>query len=115
MSKPLEGGHALFLTHQEKTMEFFKRMDSISLQTQSHRYKEFVEKPKYFIHRPKEGTGNDPSFGERRACSINQLQTSSGKVQIKAKGPPKEMERSQEQSRHGKRQRQLAQTLPTRV
>ncbi|MBW0470442.1 hypothetical protein O181_010157 [Austropuccinia psidii MF-1] len=43
------------------------------------------------------------------------LQTSSRKVQIPAQRTTEETERFQEKSRQGKRQRQLAQTLPTRV
>ncbi|MBW0514328.1 hypothetical protein O181_054043 [Austropuccinia psidii MF-1] len=76
---------------------------------------ELVEEPKSFIHRPEERVGNDPSFGERRPSGFNQLQTSSRSVQGQAQKTSEETERSQEQSRQGKRQIQLAHTLPTRV
>ncbi|MBW0557490.1 hypothetical protein O181_097205 [Austropuccinia psidii MF-1] len=51
-------------------------MEPIFFQRQGQEYKELVEKSDYFIHRPKEGVGNDPNFGERRPSSIYQLQKS---------------------------------------
>ncbi|MBW0576095.1 hypothetical protein O181_115810, partial [Austropuccinia psidii MF-1] len=64
---------------------------------------------------PEEGTGNDSSFGDRRPSGVYQLQTSSKSVQRQAQRTSEETERSQEPSRQGKSQSQLAQTLPTRV
>ncbi|MBW0464676.1 hypothetical protein O181_004391 [Austropuccinia psidii MF-1] len=82
MPKPLEGGHELLLTHQERSgsgedHRNFRRVEPIFLQRQGKKNKELVEEPKSFIHRPEEGVGNDPSFGERRTSGIYQLQTSS--------------------------------------
>ncbi|MBW0587846.1 hypothetical protein O181_127561 [Austropuccinia psidii MF-1] len=120
MPKPLAGGHELIITHQELSgsgeyHRTLRRMEPIVLQRQSQKYKELVEEPKSFIHRPEEGVGNDSSFGERRPSGIYQLQTSSRSVQGKAQRTSEEAERSQEPSRQGKRQSQLAQTLPTRA
>ncbi|MBW0521034.1 hypothetical protein O181_060749 [Austropuccinia psidii MF-1] len=88
---------------------------TIILQRQGQRDKELVEKSNSFIHRPEEGTGNDSSFGERRPGGLYQLHTSSRSVQRQAQGTSEEVERSQEPSRKGQRQRKLAQTLPTGV
>ncbi|MBW0474879.1 hypothetical protein O181_014594 [Austropuccinia psidii MF-1] len=54
-------------------------------------------------------------IGERRASSINQIQTNSRTFQRKAQSTSEGTEMSQEQLRQGLRQSQLAQTLPTRV
>ncbi|MBW0568324.1 hypothetical protein O181_108039 [Austropuccinia psidii MF-1] len=89
-------------------------MEPIVLQRQGQK-KEFAEEPKYFIHRPEEKVGNDPSFVEKRPGGIYQLQTSSRNAQRQALRTSEESERSQEPSRQGKRKSQLAQTLPTRV
>ncbi|MBW0593323.1 hypothetical protein O181_133038 [Austropuccinia psidii MF-1] len=120
MPKPLAGAHELLLTHQELSGsgEYHRtprRLEPIILQRQGQKDKELVEEPKSFIHRPEEGTGNNSSFGDRRPSGFYQLQTSSGIVQRKAQRTSEETERSQEPSRKGKRQSQLAQTLPTRV
>ncbi|MBW0493334.1 hypothetical protein O181_033049 [Austropuccinia psidii MF-1] len=120
MPKPLAGGHELLLTHKElsglgEDHRTLRRMDPIFLQRKGQKDKELVEKLKYFIHRPEEGTGNDSSFGERRPSGIYQLQTSSRSVQRQPQRTSEEEERLKETS--GKRQRQikLAQTLPTRI
>ena len=120
MPKPLAGGHELLLTHQElsgsgEDHRTLRRMEPPVLQRQGQKDKELVEEPKYFIHRPEEGTGNDSSFGDRGPSGIHQLQTSSRSVQRQAERTSEEAERSQEPSRQGQRQSQLAQTLPTRV
>ncbi|MBW0466588.1 hypothetical protein O181_006303 [Austropuccinia psidii MF-1] len=120
MPKSLAGGHELLLTHQElsgsgEDHRTHRRVEPIFLQTQGQKDKEFVEEKKSFSHRPEEGVGNDPSFGERRPSGIYQLQTSSRNVQRQAQGTSEEAERSQEPSRQGERQRQLEQTLPKRV
>ncbi|MBW0498600.1 hypothetical protein O181_038315 [Austropuccinia psidii MF-1] len=86
-------------------------MESLVLQIQDQKDKKLVEEPKSLIHRPKEGTGNDPSFGERRSSSIKQLRT----VQRQASKISEGTERFQKQSRQRKRQSKLADTLPTRV
>ncbi|MBW0535421.1 hypothetical protein O181_075136 [Austropuccinia psidii MF-1] len=90
--KPLSGGHELLLTHQE-----------LSGSGEDHRTP----------RRPEEGTGNYSSFVERRPSSIYQLQTSPRSVQRQAQRTSEEADRSQEPSRKGKRESQLAQTLPT--
>ncbi|MBW0460828.1 hypothetical protein O181_000543 [Austropuccinia psidii MF-1] len=53
-----------------------RRKESILQQRKGKKDEEFVEKSKYFIHRPRERTGNDPRIGERRASSVNHLQKS---------------------------------------
>ncbi|MBW0462176.1 hypothetical protein O181_001891 [Austropuccinia psidii MF-1] len=65
---------------QEKTIELLKRWSQLSCKDEGEN-KELVEEKNSFIHRPKEGTGNDPIFGERRASIIKQLQNSSNKSQ----------------------------------
>ncbi|MBW0512963.1 hypothetical protein O181_052678 [Austropuccinia psidii MF-1] len=120
MCKPLEGGHELLLTHKElsgsgEDHKTLRRVEPIVLQIQGQKDKELVEEPKSFINRPEEGTGNDSSFGERRPSGVYQLQTSSRSVQRQAHSTSEEVKRSQEPSRKGKMQSQLAQTLSTGV
>ncbi|MBW0589330.1 hypothetical protein O181_129045 [Austropuccinia psidii MF-1] len=120
MSKPFAGGHELLLTHQElsgsgEDHRALRRMEPIVFQRQGQKDKELVEKSKYFIHRPEEGTGNDPSFVERRPSGIYQLQISSRSVQRQSQRTSEEAERFKEPSRKEKTQSQLAQTLPTGV
>ncbi|MBW0574969.1 hypothetical protein O181_114684 [Austropuccinia psidii MF-1] len=120
MPKPLAGGHELLLTHQElsgsgEDHRTLRRLEPIVLQRQGQKDKELVEEPKSFIHRPEERVGNDSSFGDRGPSGVYQLQTSSRSVQGQAQETSEEAERSQEPSRKGQRQSQLAQTLPTRV
>ncbi|MBW0461554.1 hypothetical protein O181_001269 [Austropuccinia psidii MF-1] len=110
MPKPLAGVYELLLIHQELSVsgedhKALRRIESIVSHRQGQKDKELVEEPKYFIYIPEEGVGNDPSIGERRPRS----------VQRQAQRTSEETERYQEQSRKGKRQSQLAQTLPTRV
>ncbi|MBW0508319.1 hypothetical protein O181_048034, partial [Austropuccinia psidii MF-1] len=62
---------------------------SLVLQQQGQKDKELVGELKYYIHRPKEGVGNDPSFGERRTISINKLQNN-------PKTTPKHLRRNRE-------------------
>ncbi|MBW0588369.1 hypothetical protein O181_128084 [Austropuccinia psidii MF-1] len=83
MPKPLAGGHELLLTHQElfvsgEDHRTLRRLEPIVLQRQSQKDKELVEEPKSFIHRPKEGVGNDSSFGDRRPSGLYQLQKCPG-------------------------------------
>ncbi|MBW0528191.1 hypothetical protein O181_067906 [Austropuccinia psidii MF-1] len=94
MPKPLAGGHEFLLKHQE-----------LSGSGEDHRT----------LRRLEERVGNDSCFGDRRPSGFYQLQTSSRSVQGQAKQTSEEAERSQEPSRQGQRQRQLVQTLPTRV
>ncbi|MBW0554028.1 hypothetical protein O181_093743 [Austropuccinia psidii MF-1] len=120
MPKPLAGGHELLLTHQElsgsgEDHRTLRRMEPIVLQRQGQKDNELVEEPKPFIHRPKDRTGNDSSFGDRRPSGVYQLQNSSRSVQRQAQRTSEETERSQEPSKQRQRQSQLAQTLPTRV
>ncbi|MBW0488080.1 hypothetical protein O181_027795 [Austropuccinia psidii MF-1] len=120
MPKPLAGGHELLLTHQEfsgsgEDHRTLRRLEPIVLQIQGKNDKELVEEPKSFIHRPKEGNGNDSSFGDRRPSGVYQLQASSRSVQRQAQRTSEETGWSQEPSRQGKRQSQLVQPLPTRV
>ncbi|MBW0543789.1 hypothetical protein O181_083504 [Austropuccinia psidii MF-1] len=74
---------------QEKTVVLFGRIESLVLQRKGKKDEEFVEEPKSIIHRPKEGTGNEPSFGERRTSNVNQLQKSK-------KTSPKDLRRNRE-------------------
>ncbi|MBW0492555.1 hypothetical protein O181_032270 [Austropuccinia psidii MF-1] len=102
MPKPLAGGYELLLTHQEisgseEDHRNLRRMESIVLQIQAQKDKELVEEPKYFIHRPEERAGNDPSFGERRPSGVNQLQTSSRSIQRKSQRTSEEEEGFKEQ------------------
>ncbi|MBW0564085.1 hypothetical protein O181_103800 [Austropuccinia psidii MF-1] len=97
--KPLEGGHGLLLTHQE-----------LSGSGEDHRTLRRVDL--IFLQRQEEGIGNDLRCG-RRPSGIYQLILR--RVQRQAQRTPEEVERSQEPSRKGKRQSQLAQTLRTGV
>ncbi|MBW0586652.1 hypothetical protein O181_126367 [Austropuccinia psidii MF-1] len=120
MPKPLEGGHELLPTHQElsgsgEDHKTLRRVKLTVLKRQGQKDKEFVEKPKSFIHRPEEGTGNDSSFGEISPSGVYQIQTSSRSVQRQAQRTSEEAERSQEPSGQRQRQRKLVQTLSTRV
>ncbi|MBW0525242.1 hypothetical protein O181_064957 [Austropuccinia psidii MF-1] len=120
MPKPLVQGHELLLTHKELSRSgedhrALRRLEPIVLQRQSQKEKELAEEPKSFIYQPEEGVGNDSSFGDRRPSGIYQLQTSSISVQGQANRTSEEAERSQEPSRQGQSQSQLAQTLPTMV
>ncbi|MBW0581291.1 hypothetical protein O181_121006 [Austropuccinia psidii MF-1] len=120
MPKPLEGGHEPPLTHQElsgsgEDHRTLRRLEPIVLQRQGQKDDELVEEPNYFIHRPEERVGNDSSFGDRGPSGIYQLQTSSRSVQGQAQRNSEEAESSQEPSRQGQRQSELAQTLLTRV
>ncbi|MBW0562509.1 hypothetical protein O181_102224 [Austropuccinia psidii MF-1] len=77
LPKPLAGGYELLITHQELSgsgeyHRTLRRMESIVFQRQGQKEKELVEEAKYFIHRPEERVGNDPSFGERKPSGINQ-------------------------------------------
>ncbi|MBW0561391.1 hypothetical protein O181_101106 [Austropuccinia psidii MF-1] len=112
--KPLAGGHELLLTNQEpsgsgENHRTLRDMEPIVSQRQGQKDKELVEKSKFFIHRPEEGTGNDSSFGERRPSGVYQLQTRSRRVQRQTQKTSEEPQRSQEPSIKGKRQSQLAQ------
>ncbi|MBW0517795.1 hypothetical protein O181_057510 [Austropuccinia psidii MF-1] len=78
MPKLLAGGHELLLTHQKLSGSgedhgMLKRLEPIVLQRQGQKYKELIEEPESFIHRPEEGTGNDSSFGDRRPSGVYQL------------------------------------------
>ncbi|MBW0585212.1 hypothetical protein O181_124927 [Austropuccinia psidii MF-1] len=120
MPKPLAGGHKLLLTHQElsgsgEDHRTLRSLEPIVFQRQGQKDKELVEKPKTFIHRPKERVGNDSSFGDRGPSGVYRLQTSSKSVQGQAQRTSEEEEGSQEPSKQGQRQSQLTQTLPTRV
>ncbi|MBW0572446.1 hypothetical protein O181_112161 [Austropuccinia psidii MF-1] len=117
---PLAGGHEGLLTHQEisgsrEDHRTLKRLEPIVLKRQGQKDKELVEEPECFIHRPGEVIGNESTFGDRGPSRIHQLQTSSRGVQGQAQVTSEEAERSQEPSRQGQRQSQLAQTLPTRA
>ncbi|MBW0486249.1 hypothetical protein O181_025964 [Austropuccinia psidii MF-1] len=119
MPKPLEGGHELLLKNQElsgsgEDHRNLRRVEPIVLQRQSQKDKELVEEPKYFICRPEEGIANNSIFG-RRPSGVYQLQTRSRNIQREAQRTSEEEGRSQEPSGKEKRQRKLAQTLPTRV
>ncbi|MBW0544414.1 hypothetical protein O181_084129 [Austropuccinia psidii MF-1] len=79
MPKPLVGDHELLLTHQEHSgsgedHRALRRLEPIVLQRQGQKYKELLEEPKSFIHRPEEGTGNDSSFGDKGPNGVYQLQ-----------------------------------------
>ncbi|MBW0505445.1 hypothetical protein O181_045160 [Austropuccinia psidii MF-1] len=89
ISKPLAGRHELLLMNQEfsgsgEDHANPRRMESIIFQRQGQKDKYLFEELKSFIHGPKEGTGNDPIFVERRAGSINKLQFGSRAVQRQA-------------------------------
>ncbi|MBW0508240.1 hypothetical protein O181_047955 [Austropuccinia psidii MF-1] len=99
MPKPLAGGNVLLLTHQElpgseEYHRALRRVVPIVLQRQGEKDKELVEEQKSFIHRPEEGVGNDPRFGERRPSHIYQLQNSSRNVQRQAQRTSEEEKRS---------------------
>ncbi|MBW0570279.1 hypothetical protein O181_109994 [Austropuccinia psidii MF-1] len=81
MPKPLTEGHELLLTHQEipgsgKDHIALRRVEPILLQRQVQKDRELVEKSKSSIHRPEEGVGNYPNFGERWPSGIYQIQKS---------------------------------------
>ncbi|MBW0525245.1 hypothetical protein O181_064960 [Austropuccinia psidii MF-1] len=77
-SKPVAGGNELLLIHKELSGSGEDHialgiMESLFLKRQGQKDKKLVEEPKHFIHTPKEGTVNDPSFVERSTTSLNQL------------------------------------------
>ncbi|MBW0552679.1 hypothetical protein O181_092394 [Austropuccinia psidii MF-1] len=81
MPKPLTEGHELLLKHQEipgsgEDHIALRRVEPIFLQRQVQKDIELVKRSKSFIHRPEEGVGNYPKFGERRPSGIYQLQKS---------------------------------------
>ncbi|MBW0530285.1 hypothetical protein O181_070000 [Austropuccinia psidii MF-1] len=82
-------------------------MESLVFQRTSQKEEELVEEPKSFILRPKERTGNYPSFRKKGPVASN----SSRKVQREVQRTSEETERSQDKSRQGERQRQFEQTL----
>ncbi|MBW0553041.1 hypothetical protein O181_092756 [Austropuccinia psidii MF-1] len=97
LSKPFAWGHELLLAHQElsgsvEDHRTLTRMEFHVLQRQGKEDKSLVGEPKSFVHRPKEGIANEPSFGERRTSSVNQLQNS-------PKPSPKDLRRKIELSR----------------
>ncbi|MBW0505337.1 hypothetical protein O181_045052 [Austropuccinia psidii MF-1] len=115
MSKHLEGGHELLLTHQElsgsgEDHRTIRRVEAIVLQRQGQKDKELAKEPKSFICRPEVGIGNYPTLEQGPVVS-----TSSRSIQRESKRTKEEEERSKEQSGKGKRQSKLAQTIPTRV
>ncbi|MBW0526719.1 hypothetical protein O181_066434 [Austropuccinia psidii MF-1] len=69
-----------------------RRLEPIVLKRQSQKEKELVEEPKYFIHRPEEGVGNNSSFGDRRPSGVYQLQKC-------LKTSPNDLRRSREEPR----------------
>ncbi|MBW0520764.1 hypothetical protein O181_060479 [Austropuccinia psidii MF-1] len=78
ISQAFGRGHELLLTHQEiygsgEDNRTLRRVEHIILQRQGQKDKELVEEPQSFIYRPKEGIGNDFSFG-RRPSGIYPLQ-----------------------------------------
>ncbi|MBW0473903.1 hypothetical protein O181_013618 [Austropuccinia psidii MF-1] len=82
-------------------------MKSLVFQRTSQKEEDLVEEPKSFILRPKEETGNYPSFRKKGPVASN----SSRKVQREAQRTSEETERSQDKLRQGERQSQFAQTL----
>ncbi|MBW0574072.1 hypothetical protein O181_113787 [Austropuccinia psidii MF-1] len=119
VSMAVTGGHELLLAHQElagsgEDHTTLREVETIVLKRKGKKDKELVEKPKYFICRPEEGIGNDPSFG-RKPSGVYQLQTSTRSIQREAQRTSEEEERPQEPSGKGKRQGKLAQISPTRV
>ncbi|MBW0544235.1 hypothetical protein O181_083950 [Austropuccinia psidii MF-1] len=106
MLKPLEGGYELPLTHQElsgsgEDNRTLRRIECIVLLRQVQKDKELAEEPNYFIYRPEERGGNDPSLVERSPSGINKLKPTPRSVQREAQRTSEEAERSQEQSRQG--------------
>ncbi|MBW0500224.1 hypothetical protein O181_039939 [Austropuccinia psidii MF-1] len=98
LSKQLEGGHELLLTHQEPSESAedhrnLRRIESLVLEIQGQKYKELVEEPKSFLNRPKGGTRNSPSFGERKTSSVKKLQASCINIENKV---PKDLRRNRE-------------------
>ncbi|MBW0589991.1 hypothetical protein O181_129706 [Austropuccinia psidii MF-1] len=99
--RPLVGDHELLLTHQELSAsgedhKALKRIYSIFFQIKGQKDKELAEKSKSFIHTPKEGTRNEPIFGEISSSSVNQLQKSQNTISINLR-----KKRSQEHLRQG--------------
>ncbi|MBW0471295.1 hypothetical protein O181_011010 [Austropuccinia psidii MF-1] len=100
MPKPLARGHELLLTQKElsgsgEDHRNLSTLEPIVLQIKGQKDKQLVEKSKSFIHRPEEGIGNDPSFGERSPSGIYQLQTRYSSAQEQAQTTSEETERSQ--------------------
>ncbi|MBW0508881.1 hypothetical protein O181_048596 [Austropuccinia psidii MF-1] len=117
MPKPLAGGHELLLTHQElsgsgEDHRALGRVEPPVLQRQCQKDNKLAEEPKYFIHRPEEGTGNDCSFGDRGPSGIYQLQTSSRSVQDKPKGPQKKQRGPKSHQSKGKGKANWYRTYP---
>ncbi|MBW0571301.1 hypothetical protein O181_111016 [Austropuccinia psidii MF-1] len=93
--KPLAGAHELLLKHRELSgsREDHRTLGSVEpivLQSKGQKEKELVEEPKYFIHRPEAGIGNNSSLG-RRPSGVDQLQKhpkrSSKDLRIRRKVP----------------------------
>ncbi|MBW0466745.1 hypothetical protein O181_006460 [Austropuccinia psidii MF-1] len=81
MPKHFPRGYELLLTHQELSGSREdhrppRSLDFILFQIKAQKDKELAEEPEYFISRPIERTGNDPSFGKGRTSSLNKLQSS---------------------------------------
>ncbi|MBW0567070.1 hypothetical protein O181_106785 [Austropuccinia psidii MF-1] len=94
MPMPLAGGQELLLTHQElsgsgEDHKSLRRLEPIVLQQQGQKYKELVEEPKSFIHRPEDRVGNDSSFKDRGPSGVYQLQKC-------PRTTPKDLRRSRE-------------------
>ncbi|MBW0545011.1 hypothetical protein O181_084726 [Austropuccinia psidii MF-1] len=93
-SKPLAGSYELLLTNQERSESgedhrTLRSLESLLFHHQPQKDEELLKEANSSISRPKELTGNDPSFGERRTGSINQLQKS-------PKTSPKDVRRNRE-------------------
>ncbi|MBW0582521.1 hypothetical protein O181_122236 [Austropuccinia psidii MF-1] len=111
MPKPLAGAYKL-LTHQElsgsvEDHRTLRTMVLIFSQGQGQEHKDLVEEPKSLIGRPKEGTGNDPSF-QKRTSSVNQTQKSS----TTPKGPKKKKKGPNNNEGEGKRKANWKRTYP---
>ncbi|MBW0473463.1 hypothetical protein O181_013178 [Austropuccinia psidii MF-1] len=83
---------------QGNTIELLGGWSTLSFENKVEKIKNWLKKQ---IILSKEGTSNDPSFGEIRTSSFNKLQTISRKIQRQGQGPQKK-ERSWEQLRQGK-------------
>ncbi|MBW0500356.1 hypothetical protein O181_040071 [Austropuccinia psidii MF-1] len=59
---------------QEKAIELLGGCRPLSCKEKVKKIQNWLKNQSIFIHRPEEGVGNDPSFGEGRPSGIYQLQ-----------------------------------------
>ncbi|MBW0548050.1 hypothetical protein O181_087765 [Austropuccinia psidii MF-1] len=116
MPKPLAGGHELYLhikrfLGKERTIELLGGWSPLFCKDKVKNIKNWLKNQSLLSIDKKKEWEMTPAL----ETEVPVVSTSSRNVQGQAQRTSEEAERSQEPSRQGKRKRQLAQTLPTRV